>query len=316
MDNLEDQFAQEVKDGLTSEPKTLSSKWFYDERGDDLFVQIMQLPEYYLTRCEKEIFSERTEALKAALTDGMDAFDLVELGAGDGTKTMHLLKALDPATFTYRPIDISSNALKLLVERVGKELPAVQVSSMQGEYFQVLERLPNDRPKVILFMGSNIGNLLDDRANSFLKQLSAAMNLGDRLLLGLDLKKSKDIILPAYNDSQGVTAAFNLNVLRRINRELGGDFDLDAFQHQPEYNEEEGVARSFILSTQEQEVHLAALDLRVTFDEGECIFTEVSRKYDDDSIARITDHTDLELQEKVYDSKGYFCDAIFEKVAS
>jgi dimethylhistidine N-methyltransferase len=312
--NINTQFAKEVKEGLSADQKHLSSKWFYDERGDDLFVKIMSLPEYYLTRSELEIFRDRTSELKAALTDGMPAFDLIELGAGDGTKTMHLLAALDPDAFTYRPVDISSNALEQLSDRVRAELPSVKVVPLQGEYFEVLSKLESDRPKIVLFMGSNIGNLLDERANAFLKALSAGMRKGDRLLMGLDLKKSKDIILPAYNDAQGVTAAFNLNVLRRINKELGGNFDLSAFEHIPEYNESDGIARSFIRSKEDQTVEVTALDLEVQFSAGELIFTEVSRKYDDESIARITDHTDLDLQEKVYDSKGYFCDAIFEKV--
>ncbi len=306
-------FAQEVKEGLSQSPKLLSSKWFYDKKGDELFVKIMGLPEYYLTKCEEEIFEQKTESLISSLIEGVEDFDLLELGAGDGTKTMHLLSALRDQVFTYRPIDISSNAIKTLEERVSKELPDVKVEGLQGEYFEVLSKIKSDKPKVILFMGSNIGNMLDERANDFLLELSAAMNKGDRLLLGVDLIKDESIILPAYNDSLGITAEFNLNLLDRINRELGGNFNRQFFKHTPRYDKQKGVAYSYITSLADQDVRIDALDQSFHFNEGDRVFTEVSRKYDDKALETITNHTSLVLKNKIFDSKEYFCDAIYFK---
>lgn len=275
---LKMQFEKEAVDGLRMSPKRLSSKWFYDERGDELFVEIMQLPEYYLTRAEEEIFKKQTASLVGALTQGMSEFDLFELGAGDGTKTFNLLKNLDPNTFRYRPIDISSSAVENLKRSVSVQFPNVHCDPIQGEYFSSLGSMEEDRPKVILFLGSNIGNMLDDRANEFMLALSERMKRGDTLLLGVDMKKPKEIVLPAYNDSQGVTSAFNLNLLKRINDELGADFDLTAFEHLPEYDESEGIARSYLRSKKDQSIHLPMVSEPIHFQEGERVFTEVSRK--------------------------------------
>lgn len=306
-------FAKEVKEGLSQSPKRLSSKWFYDKKGDSLFIRIMNLPEYYLTKCEEEIFAQKTHQLVSSLIHDAGEFDLFELGAGDGSKTMHLLSALTSRKFTYRPIDISSNAIDNIEKRVEDELPGVEVKGLQGEYFEVLSELTSDRPKVILFMGSNIGNMLDERANEFLLKLSAVMQTGDRLLLGVDLIKDESIILPAYNDAEGVTSEFNLNLLDRINRELGGDFNRKYFKHTPRYDKESGVAYSYITSLIEQDVRIEALGQTYHFDQGEKVFTEVSRKYDDKALAAITNHTSLKLKDKIFDSKEYFCDAIYEK---
>ncbi len=306
-------FKQELKEGLAEDPKRISSKWFYDKRGDELFVQIMQLPEYYLTRAEEEIFKEQTSQLADSLTGSFEAFDLFELGAGDGQKTFHLLRELDPKKFIYRPIDISSNAVHKLKGTVSFEFPNVQVDPIVGEYFHALEHLKSDRPKAILFMGSNIGNLLDDRANDFLKRLSATMQSGDTLLIGVDLKKPKEIVLPAYNDSVGVTAAFNLNVLERINRELGGDFVVQNFEHAPVYNEEDGIAYSYLRSTKDQRVTIEAINGYYEFSKGEKLFTEISRKYDDAALEVITRDTSLDLMNRFFDEAHLFCDAVYRK---
>lgn len=306
-------FANEVGEGLSQSPKRLSSKWFYDKKGDELFVQIMNMPEYYLTKCEEEIFANQTERLTSSLIAGFDDFDLFELGAGDGSKTMHLLDALKSLNFTYRPIDISLNAIEQLEKRVAANIPGIQVEGIQDEYFEALSKLSGKRPKVILFMGSNIGNMLDDRANEFLLKLSATMQSGDRLLLGVDLIKDESIILPAYNDAQGITSEFNLNLLDRINRELGGDFNREMFSHTPQYDQDKGIAYSYITSLAEQDVSVKALDRTFHFQKEEKVFTEVSRKYDDRALQAITNHTSLVLKDKIFDSKSYFCDAIFEK---
>ena len=182
-----------------------------------------------------------------------------------------------------------------------------------GEYFDVLTALDSSKPKVILFMGSNIGNLIDRQANDFLIRLSRVMNPGDKLLLGVDLKKPSSIVLPAYNDSAGITAKFNLNLLTRINHEFAADFDIKKFQHAPEYDEERGWALSYIQSLADQTVQVKDLKEEISFSNGEKILMEISRKYDDATIMDITQNTGLAIVSKFYDQKKYFCDVLFEK---
>jgi len=310
-------FKKEVKQGLDNSPKTLPSKYFYNKIGDALFVEIMNLPEYYLTRSELDIFQNKTQDLINGLHLKPDSyFELIELGAGDGLKTKKLLSALDNQQFKfdYLPIDISANALNLLKEDLSEVLPNVSVKTQQGDYFEVLASLKeSNKPKVILFLGSNIGNMNDEKAAQFIYNLGANLKPGDKLLLGVDLIKSKDIVLPAYNDNQGITAKFNLNLLHRINNELGGDFNLNQFKHQPEYNEEEGIAKSFIVSTTQQTVNIKAIGASYHFEAGEKIHTEISRKYNDALIEQIIGETDFKLDTKIMDSKAYFADYILTR---
>jgi dimethylhistidine N-methyltransferase len=312
-----EQFKTDVDHGLSASPKRLSSKYFYDEIGDDLFVQIMHLPEYYLTRSEFEIFEKQTREIVDSLCVNKDvAFDLIELGAGDGTKTKMLLKHLveNQFDFRYLPIDISSNALEKLEQDLKYELPELQVETQQGDYFEVLESLKHgNRPKVLLFLGSNIGNLSDDEARKFIYQLGSNIKPDDRLLLGVDLIKSEDVVLPAYNDAKGITRAFNMNLLRRMNNELGADFNLDLFDHRPEYSEQSGIARSFIESLDNQEVTISSLNKSFQFKKGERIHTEISRKYNDDILHGILEGTDFEITQKLMDSNGYFADYILTR---
>jgi L-histidine N-alpha-methyltransferase len=310
-------FKSEVEQGLKSSPRTLPSKYFYDKKGDALFVEIMNLPEYYLTRCEMDIFQNKTQELINGLGLKPDSyFELIELGAGDGSKTKELLRSLDSQkyNFDYFPIDISSNALDLLEKDLNEELPNVSVQTKKGDYFEVLASLKESHnPKIILFLGSNIGNMTDDLAARFIYNLGANLQAGDKLLLGVDLIKSKEIVLPAYNDSKGITARFNHNLLDRINHELDGDFNLNEFEHQPKYDENEGIAKSFIVSTANQTVEIKALGKSFNFSEGEKIHTEISRKYNDDLIKKIIANTDFNLETKILDSKGYFADYILNR---
>ncbi|NJB81914.1 L-histidine N(alpha)-methyltransferase [Wenyingzhuangia aestuarii] len=310
-------FKKDVDQGLKASTKTLPSKYFYNKKGDALFVEIMKLPEYYLTRCELDIFENKTQEL----IDGLDIqpetyFELIELGAGDGTKTKKLLASLanQNYAFDYLPIDISANALDLLEKDLCKELPKVSVQTQQGDYFEVLASLKKSKkPKVVLFLGSNIGNMTDDLAAEFIYNLGANLQAGDKLLLGVDLIKANDIVLPAYNDSKEITAKFNLNLLDRINHELGGNFNQEQFKHQPEYDESEGIAKSFIVSTTHQTVEIKALGKSYHFTEGEKIHTEISRKYNDDLLQKIIQNTDFTLETKILDSKGYFADYILKR---
>lgn len=307
------QFAKDVAKGLSQRPKRLSSKYFYDEIGDKLFQDIMAMPEYYLTNAEFEIFeNHKTDILN--LFEGK-AFDLIELGAGDGTKTKVLLNHFlaQGADFQYMPIDISDNALILLENDLRENLPELKVNPLQGDYFEVLEKLAGEsqKPKVVLFLGANIGNFAKHQAVEFLEALHDTLNKGDLLLIGFDLKKDPATILDAYNDKAGITAAFNLNLLRRINRELGADFDLNAFKHWESYDPISGATRSFIVSTKKQKVYIETLDMAFRFDAWEAIDVELSQKYSLREIDHLAEITGFETKIHFFDKQNYFVDAIW-----
>ncbi len=309
-------FEEDVYTGLTSYPKHLSSKYFYDKKGDKLFQEIMNLPEYYLTNCEYNILKTNTEEIAEAF-NGADGFDLIELGAGDGKKTKLLLKYLSDKRidFEYLPVDISQNALDELQESLKNELPNVAVKPQQGTYFKTLERLSdfNSRKKVILVLGSNIGNLLHKDAIDFLKQIQEAMSPDDMLFMGFDQKKNPQTILDAYNDPTGVTAAFNKNILERINNELNGNFDLDSFSHWETYNPETGTAKSFLISKIKQEVEIKSLNITVSFEPWESIHTEISQKYDDQVVKWLASQAELKVTNSFTDEKDYYKNYIFRK---
>ena len=310
-------FKIDVQAGLAANPKTLPSKYFYDTAGDALFVQIMEMPEYYLTDAEMEIFTEQTTEIIEALDLSTDTyFELIELGAGDGSKTKKLLMKLTEAqySFSYIPVDISHNALTRLCEALETEIPSLKVESRQGDYFEILKTLKNTHhKKVLLFLGSSIGNMLDNVAADFIYKLGENLQPGDKLLLGVDLIKGEEIVLPAYNDATGITSAFNLNLLTRINRELNANFDLSKFKHKPAYTKAEGVAKSYLESTTSQDVYIGAIGKTYHFYEGETIHTEISRKYSDAIIEKIISDTDFTITTMLQDSRNYFGDFILHR---
>ncbi|MEO9076198.1 MAG: L-histidine N(alpha)-methyltransferase [Gelidibacter sp.] len=310
-------FQKDIDLGLSAQNKTLPSKYFYDEIGDAIFVEIMNMPEYYLTNAEFDIFKNQTQQLINVLNLNISSFfKLVELGAGDGTKTKQLLRMLahQDFNFKYAPIDISENALKHLKISVNKELPTVQISPKQGDYFNVLADLKAaEHPVIVLFLGSNIGNLPDEKAKEFIRKLDENLKVGDKIVLGVDLIKPASIVLPAYNDAQGITKRFNMNLLTRINNELDANFDIEAFEHQPEYNEEEGVARSFLVSTKDQTVGIKSLSKSFTFKKDEKIHTETSRKYNDLILNGLLKDSSLKIIDRLTDSQNLFADYILEK---
>jgi len=309
-------FEEDVYNGLTSYPKHLSSKYFYDKKGDKLFQDIMNLPEYYLTNCEYNILATNTQKIAEAFA-GPNGFDLIELGAGDGKKTKLLLRYLidKKINFDYLPVDISQNALDELEGSLKKELPTVSVKTQQGTYLKTLERLSdyNSRKKVILVLGSNIGNLLHEDAIDFLKKIQDAMSPDDMLFMGFDQKKNPQTILDAYNDPTGVTEAFNKNVLERINYELDGNFDLNSFFHWETYNPETGTAKSFLISREKQAVTINNLDLTVNFEAWESIHTEISQKYDDMIVEWLASQADLKVTDSFTDEKDFYKNYIFRK---
>lgn len=309
-------FEEDVIKGLSSFPKSLSSKYFYDKKGDLLFQDIMAMPTYYLTNCEYEIISSQKEEISAAF-QGKNGFDLIELGAGDGKKTKVLLKYLSEKgiDFSYLPIDISQNVLDGLKDSVQKEIPGIDIKPQQGTYFEVLGDLAhyNDRKKVIMVLGSNIGNLLHPQAIEFLANIREGMNSGDLLFMGFDQKKNPQTILDAYNDKEGITAAFNKNVLHRINNELGANFDVDEFSHWEVYDPETGTAKSYLVSKKEQHVRIDKLDVEFHFNPWETIHTEISQKYDDDIVSWLASESGLHIVNQFIDSKGYYKNYLFEK---
>lgn len=310
-------FRNEVFEGLSSFPKYLSSKYFYDKTGDTLFQDIMAMPSYYLTGCEFEIFSNNTREISELFRDRKNGLDLIELGAGDGKKTKVLLKYMTDNNFNfiYKPIDISENAIKMLSSNLTNEMPKLKVEAEVGEYFEVLERLKsyNNRKKVIMVLGSNIGNLRHPKAIEFLTKLQEAMQLEDLLFMGFDQKKNPQIILNAYNDETGITEAFNKNILTRINRELDGNFDLDKFKHWELYNPETGTAKSFLIATEPMEVNIQKIKLKVSFDQWESIHTEISQKYDDKVIQWLAHESGLKIEASFADDKEYYKNYVFKK---
>lgn len=311
------QFHKDVYKGLTDFPKHLSSKYFYDTKGDKLFQEIMDMPEYYLTNSEYKILDKfKDEICRAFLKDSKE-FDLIELGAGDGKKTKILLRQLSAkeVPFQYVPIDISENALNQLEESISNELPSVNVKSLQGTYFETLERLctMQHKRKVIMFLGSNIGNLLHPQAVEFLMSIQELMNDDDLFFIGFDQKKDPQTILNAYNDTAGVTERFNKNLLARINSELDANFDLDKFLHWEVYDPETGTAKSYLVSKENQTIHIRGLDLTVTFNAWETIHTEISQKYDDNIVSWLSDKAGMQISRIFSDENKFYKNYILKK---
>jgi len=282
---------RQVIEGLGAPQKRLDSAWFYDDEGSRLFQRIMTLPEYYLTRVEHQILLERGAELAAAIAHDGRPVDLVELGSGDGEKTLTLARALARAgaRFTLHPMDLSALALSQLSSRFAQHLPEVPVRPVCGDYFRHWPATDPASRQVVLLMGSNLGNLTRDQSVALLRRVRERLRDGDALVLGLDRIKDPQVILAAYNDSAGVTREFNLNLLARLNRELAMDFDLSAFDHYPTYSPLDGAARSFLVSRRRQRVGSAVLGRHFDFEPGEAIYTEQSQKYNDamiDDLAR------------------------------
>lgn len=274
---LAEQMAVDVRAGLTAEPKTLPPKYFYDARGSELFDEITRLPEYYPTRAEREILAARAGEIAAAT----GAQSLVELGSGTSEKTRLLLQALrDAGTLTtFVPFDVDPAVLKDASAAVSVEFPGVDVEPVVGDFERHLGELPRYPRRLIAFLGSTIGNLEPASRAAFLASVRSIMQPGDAFLLGTDLVKAEDRLVAAYDDAAGVTAAFDKNVLAVVNRDLGADFDPDAFEHVAVWVAEHEWIEMRLRSTREQHVHVASLDLDVSFARGEQMRTEISAKF-------------------------------------
>jgi L-histidine N-alpha-methyltransferase len=308
------QFLCDILKGLQTDPKFLQAKYFYDEQGDYIFQQIMEMDSYYLTNAEMEILSNQSGSIADEITLQGTAFDLIELGAGDATKSIHLLKELISRNldFTYFPIDISGHVITDLEQRLPNLIPDLKVKGLNGDYFEMLKKTSDlsNRRKVLLFMGANIGNMSVNEAELFCIELKKMLSAGDILIIGFDLKKNPKQILAAYDDPAGITKDFNINLLARINKELNGDFNLKNFEHYASYDPESGSCKSYLISLLDQQVSIGQ-HATIQFFKNEYIFMEISQKYSLKEIEKLAKNAGFKTQQHFFDEHKYFVDAIW-----
>ena len=309
-----DNFLTDVLKGLQSSPKYLDSKYFYDKKGDELFQKIMDSNEYYLTNAEMEIFSKQQSQIADTVLDHNDQLDVIEFGPGDATKSVHLLKELAGRNqiANYVPIDISKNIIDLLNKSLPKQIPGLTIHGFAGEYFQMLSAAHkiSSNKKLVFFLGANIGNFKFNEMPAFLKKLKSLLSSEDMVLIGFDLKKNPRTILSAYNDKQGFTKEFNLNLLSRINKELNGNFEIENFEHYPTYDPSTGACKSYLISTKDQSVKIG--ETLIHFEKDEPVFMEISQKYSVKEIDEIAKDCGFEDSAAFFDSNRYFVDVILK----
>ena len=310
-------FAADVYSGLSSKPKMLPPKYFYDDLGSALFEAICRLPEYYLTRAESELLRDYSTEIVNSIEPPVN---LIELGSGSAEKTRYLIEAWlrRQQELHYLPIDISDVSLERSSAELLHSYPRLRITAYAADYFTALgalakseEKSPRRERAVVLFLGSNIGNFNPVESRAFLLEVRKVLHPGDVLLMGADLRKSRDILEPAYDDSLGVTAAFNLNLLVRINRELGGEFDVHGFQHKAVYNERLGRVEIHLISRAAQSVHIRDINLEAKFDEGESIQTENSYKFDIEQLDLLARETGFSLEKTWFDRARSFSFNLF-----
>ncbi|MCB9235740.1 MAG: L-histidine N(alpha)-methyltransferase [Bacteroidia bacterium] len=307
-----DSFAEHVRLGLTAPSKFLSSGYIYDQTGSQIFSEIMDMPEYYPARAERSVFDLFKREIFANL--GHPAhLRVLDLGAGDGRKTRILLKEFSTlgCRLEYFPLDISPKSLEVLSREIRAELPEIEIFPLAGSYEDALAEFPSSNlPTLAMFLGSNLGNFSPGKDGEFLQMVRKALQPGDFFLLGVDLKKDPRLIQKAYDDAQGISARFNLNLLTRINRELGGDFDLQNFRHFPVYDPETGVMKSYLLSEKAHLVKIKGLNLEVNFQAWETIHVEYSRKYTAEGVQSVLENAHMRLIRNYSDPQNLFLDAL------
>ncbi len=310
------EFAADVLNGLSQRHKSLACKYIYDDAGTELFSRITTLPEYYPARCEAEILDTHGNALSEAI--GSRQVNLVELGAGDGAKTRILISSFVNTCpeLTYVPIDISEAAVRKCSKTICSDFPDLCVRGMVSDYFDGLKWLSgrDQGTNVVLFLGSTIGNFTPETGKTFLANLRKSVNPGDMVLIGFDLVKDIDVMTRAYNDSLGVTARFNKNILARINRELGGDFDLDSFRYFSAWDEASRGIQSYLISKKAQKVSIEALDQTFTFKAGETVHTESSYKFTLPQVRKLAADTGFAIKGNYLDSRRWFTDCLWRGV--
>jgi L-histidine Nalpha-methyltransferase len=314
----QDEFASDVKHGLSLTRKSLKSKYFYDKIGSSLFEQICVQPEYYITRTEADILQERLAEIVSLFSDDVS---IVELGSGSASKTRiifdHVLQRQD--YLHYFPIDVSHSMLSESMRTLSSDYPALHITGISSDYANGLDRatdliaLQSHVPckKLILFLGSSIGNFEPQETESFFQMLRDKMERTDLLLVGFDLQKDPAILNSAYNDKAKITQRFNLNLLSRINRELGGDFNIKSFEHRAFYNVDEQRVEMHLVSKRDQESHIRFIQESFTFKEGESIHTENSYKYSHEQIRKLAEDNCFELKMNFMDQRKWFDLAIF-----
>ncbi|MEO6681745.1 MAG: L-histidine N(alpha)-methyltransferase [Ginsengibacter sp.] len=309
------QFLEDVIKGLNSSPKYLDSKYFYDKKGDELFQEIMACPEYYPTKSEMEVFALQKDKIADVVLSQGSIFDYVGFGPGDAVKSTHLLKELwrRKGLEYFFPIDISENIISYLQKAIPEKIPGLKVHGLQGEYLNMLPKTNavSNHKRLIGFLGGNIGNFKFDEMPSFLKELNHQLRQGDMVLIGFDLKKNPYQILAAYNDKGGITSRFNLNLLTRINRELGADFEVDSFQHYNSYDPDTGACKSFLFSTKKQTVRIG--EYQFHFEKDETIYMEISQKYSLNQIDEIAVECGFTPVEHFFDKQKWFVDVLWRK---
>lgn len=307
-----DQFARDVDEGLGSKPKRLLPQYFYDEEGSRLFERICSLPEYYLTRTEAGILGAQSHEIIGALGNE-NAINIVELGSGTSTKTRILFRALlakDRGRLVkYYPIDVSHTVLQDTANMLAGDFANLRVHEITADYKSGLEKacgLIGEQQKMIIFLGSSIGNLEHDAAVALLRKIREKMNRLDMLLVGFDMEKDSDVLEPAYNDPAGVTARFNLNILKRINDQLGGRFDLSSFAHHALYNVPCHRVEMHLVSKKDQSVYVGSLGKSYEFRKGESVHTESSYKYSVERIESLGEKSGLRVKKHLLDDKKWF----------
>lgn len=308
-------FSEDVKTGLTSESKYLPFVYFYDHVGSQLFEEICGLPEYYLTRTETEILEANADDIVSRFSEKTV---LVELGSGSSTKTRILIEALlDRQKLAhYVPIDVSHQMLEESSHSLLEAYPDLEINAIAARYNEGIDHLNirSDQQNFITWLGSSIGNFDRSEVTTFLRHIQKIMLPDGRFLVGIDLQKDKTIIEKAYNDEQGITAEFNLNLLAHVNRELGGNFVLENFDHKAIYNEEIGRIEMYLISNIEQKVYISELDLEVSFTANETIHTENSVKYSLDDIDTLAEESGLYVEQQWFDSERLFSLNLFAQV--
>ncbi len=301
------QLLEDVRHGLTAYRKHLPSKYFYDARGSDLFEDITRLPEYYLTEAETELLAQHSDNLMARI----EPDELVELGSGSSRKTRMLIDAMRRSGGTrYVPIDISEEALRAAAKKLCASYSWLEVEGLVGDYVADLDKVRRRGRRLIVFLGSTIGNYVPTLRYSLLRAVAAALATGDSFLLGMDLVKDESTMIAAYDDAAGVSAEFNLNILRVVNRELDGDIPVDAFEHVTRFDRQFSCIAQSLRATREVVANIRALNLAVTFHVGEEIHTEVSCKFTRDGVEKDFAGAGMRLDDWFTDSAGRFALAL------
>jgi dimethylhistidine N-methyltransferase len=306
----------DLLEGLNRHPRHIPSKYFYDSRGSRLFEKITELNDYYPTRCESEILKRSSRDILAACGERHE-LNIVELGAGDGRKTAFLLREAQSTleNLVYRPVDISAEALEDLVSRFTRSCAGVTIEPCVLDLEVDLQRLPlaKDKRNLILYLGSSVGNYTPEEQRAILRRLRAVMYPGDVLLVGFDLKKDAQVMLRAYDDSEGVTREFNFNLLRRLNRELGADFDETRFRHMAAYNPGTGAMESWLVSLEDQKVHMPSLDFEMRLGAFEAVHVETSWKFSPREIRDLAFAAGFTRLGSFSDHRSYFVDELWMK---